>query len=260
MRQSSQDSRERILEAAITVFSERGKSGARMEDIGERAGINKAMVYYYYSSREILYGQAIEQIVRRAYTGIHEGLAPVGNGAGRQAPARPQAPTQVSTGAGHGAGSDQTEVHEDPIEMLERFVRLHFEAYSHDPAAAQLLLDALTHNPELVKRALKQALSERGTPHLQRLYDALERGKQEGVFREVDIDHLLISAIGMNLIHFLAKPMAEVLLDVPVGDHSTFSDRRLRNILNLILYGALTDKGRAQARQGAPWDKPVESG
>lgn len=46
--------KERILEAAAAEFAERGFDGARVDAIAKTAGVNKALIYYYYSSKEAL--------------------------------------------------------------------------------------------------------------------------------------------------------------------------------------------------------------
>jgi len=52
--------RARILEAAIRQFSANGLAGARTEQIAEEAGVNKALLYYYFKSKEDLYAAALE--------------------------------------------------------------------------------------------------------------------------------------------------------------------------------------------------------
>ena len=47
--------RARILDAAVREFSENGLAGARTEQIAEAAGVNKALLYYYFKSKEALY-------------------------------------------------------------------------------------------------------------------------------------------------------------------------------------------------------------
>lgn len=44
--------KERIMEAAISAFAERGFDGARVDDIAKRAKVNKALIYYYFESKE----------------------------------------------------------------------------------------------------------------------------------------------------------------------------------------------------------------
>ena len=53
--------RARILEAAVNEFSAKsGLAGARTEQIAEAAGVNKALLYYYFQSKQALYDAALE--------------------------------------------------------------------------------------------------------------------------------------------------------------------------------------------------------
>ncbi|MBC7123931.1 MAG: helix-turn-helix transcriptional regulator, partial [Pseudothermotoga sp.] len=54
--------RERILEAAKAAFSERGFDGVSMEEIAQRAGVRKPLIYYYFPSKEVLF----EEVWNRA--------------------------------------------------------------------------------------------------------------------------------------------------------------------------------------------------
>lgn len=58
----SAETRGRILDAALTEFSTHGLAGARTERIAQAAGVNKALLYYYFSSKENLYLAALEMI------------------------------------------------------------------------------------------------------------------------------------------------------------------------------------------------------
>ena len=52
----------RILRAAIQEFSTHGLSGARTDRIAESAKVNKALLYYYFKSKQGLYAAAIEGV------------------------------------------------------------------------------------------------------------------------------------------------------------------------------------------------------
>jgi TetR/AcrR family transcriptional regulator len=53
----------RILEAAADVFSEVGFSGARVDEIADRAGVNKAMIYYHIGNKDALYAEVIQNVI-----------------------------------------------------------------------------------------------------------------------------------------------------------------------------------------------------
>jgi TetR/AcrR family transcriptional regulator len=65
---------ERILAAALDVFSESGLEGARIDEIAKRAGINKAMLYYHIGGKEALYSEVIHQIVHHAAESIAKNI------------------------------------------------------------------------------------------------------------------------------------------------------------------------------------------
>src|SRR5690606_202556 len=52
---------QKIVEAAKQVFLEKGMAGARMQDIADRAGINKALLHYYFRSKEKLFEIIFEE-------------------------------------------------------------------------------------------------------------------------------------------------------------------------------------------------------
>src|SRR5262245_30229361 len=56
------DTEQRILDAAHTVFLHRGTAGARMQDIAREAGVNQALLHYYFRSKDRL----AEAVFRRA--------------------------------------------------------------------------------------------------------------------------------------------------------------------------------------------------
>ncbi len=58
----SENSKYRILKAARKVFAEKGYDGARVDEIAREAGINKAMLYYYFNSKENILREVIMNI------------------------------------------------------------------------------------------------------------------------------------------------------------------------------------------------------
>src|ERR1035437_2032941 len=61
----STETRGRILDAALSEFSANGLAGARTERIAAAAGVNKALLYYYFDSKEKLYLAALEMIAAK---------------------------------------------------------------------------------------------------------------------------------------------------------------------------------------------------
>ncbi|MFH1092016.1 MAG: TetR/AcrR family transcriptional regulator, partial [Pseudomonadota bacterium] len=63
---------ERILAAASQEFAKKGFFGARTQAIADAAGVNKAMVHYYYRTKEKLYSQVLRRSVGKLMTRVRE--------------------------------------------------------------------------------------------------------------------------------------------------------------------------------------------
>ena len=61
----SAETRSRILDSALSEFAANGLAGARTEQIAAAAGVNKALIYYYFESKEKLYSAALETVSAR---------------------------------------------------------------------------------------------------------------------------------------------------------------------------------------------------
>ena len=57
-----EESRAAILQAAVREFSREGVAGARTDAIARAAGVNKALLYYYFKDKETLYGAVLDQV------------------------------------------------------------------------------------------------------------------------------------------------------------------------------------------------------
>src|SRR5487761_1092029 len=69
--------RTRILLGAVRQFSQYGLAGARMDAIAKAAGVNKALLYYYFQSKGDLYSAALEdaagRVVESAFASLKSG-------------------------------------------------------------------------------------------------------------------------------------------------------------------------------------------
>ena len=206
------DSRQRIIGAATEVFAQKGKHGARMEEIAAKAEVNKAMVYYYYSTKDSLFRAILVTILRRVYDRVFDIL--------------------------DSEGRDDA----NPAEKVAGLVNAHFIAFSEDVRFAKILLNALANEPGDLKAALRIIRDQDETPK-PRLPEALLSAVEEGIlkreFRELDASQVLISVIGMSLIYFIDKPIAETLLNQKVESDETFLRGRGKGIIDLVLHGVM---------------------
>ncbi len=74
------DTAAKILEAADTLFCERGYDGASVRDIAEHAGVNKALVFYHHDTKEALFGRVVDRYYQghvQALQAAFEGCGPL---------------------------------------------------------------------------------------------------------------------------------------------------------------------------------------
>ena len=171
------DARERILAAALSEFSGHGLAGARMDAIALAAGVNKALLYYYFASKDGLYLAALEAVatkVRDASLAAATGDATPGHRVVRTALAHfDRILTQ----------------HEFQQLMQQEMIRIH----KGEPGAMSLLV-------EKVFRPLVTAFEATVTA-----------GVASGELIPVDWLQMWISTLGANVFFFLTARMFQQL-------------------------------------------------
>ncbi len=68
MTEDERQTEEKIFEAATDVFIEKGMDGARMQDIADRAGINKALLHYYYRTKDHLFDAVYQKVAEKIFS------------------------------------------------------------------------------------------------------------------------------------------------------------------------------------------------
>jgi TetR/AcrR family transcriptional regulator len=167
-RETSRRTRERILEAAVAEFAERGLDAGRVDEIALRAGINKNVVYYYFGSKDDLFTAALE----RTYEAIR---------------------------------TRQRDLHLrslDPLEGMRQLVVFTGGIWSQFPHFQRLLHSENLHGGRHVARS--ERIARLYNPLLDTLNDLLARGHAAGVFRaNVDPVDLYISITSLSA-HYVA--------------------------------------------------------
>ncbi|MDB5829357.1 MAG: transcriptional regulator, TetR family-like protein [Variovorax sp.] len=155
-------SQQAILDAAREEFALLGLAGARVDSIAERAGLNKRLIYYYFSSKDDLFLAVLES----AYASIREA---------------------------------EKELHLldlPPADAVRRLMEFTWTYYLEHPEFITLLNSANLHQARHLEKSKR--VREMNSPVIQTLGDILERGRKEGVFRGgVDPVHLYISIAGI---------------------------------------------------------------
>lgn len=140
-------SKEKILVAATHEFAEKGLQGARVDQIAERASVNKRMLYYYFGQKDDLFLAVLE----RTYEKIRDEERKL----------------------------NLTEV--EPVEAIRRLISFTWNYYLQNPEFIPLLNSENLHKAIHLKQSTK--IQSLHSPFVSMLEEVLMRGRQEGVFR-----------------------------------------------------------------------------
>jgi TetR/AcrR family transcriptional regulator len=172
-RAQSAETRATILAAAEREFARSGLAGARTDVIAAKAGVNKALLYYYFQSKEKLYLAVLEDHLKefnRQALAVLQGPGPAG-------------------------------------EILRQYVRLQFDFISgrqrHAPLFQQFLCAGGRSSQSLVRKYIK--------PRSQALDKLLQRGIRQGQFRRTDCFHTAVSIAALIVFYFSAAPVLQML-------------------------------------------------
>ncbi len=202
-------SRDKIIQAAIAVFAEKGKHGARMEEIAANAEINKSMLYYYFSTKDNLYTETIRYIIiSKFFTVIMSSISKF---------------REIS----------------DPVKKVRLLSHTYFKLFSRNAMYTKILMEALSNYPEEVSGIMKSFKKETGKSFPKIVLGLIEEGKAKGVFRDIDSRQAIVSLVAMNLFYFLAKPMAKVMLELSEENEELFLKEREEKVIDLFLNGIL---------------------
>ena len=172
--------RSRILDAAVREFSENGLAGARTEQIASVAGVNKALLYYYFKSKEELYKTALQFIVQRVLDNSLAALTP-----------------------------DST-----PGEQIVRFALNHFDRIHSQRAFQSLMQQEMMRLHQGEENALSSIVGKIFLPMMMRMRDLLADGIRSGELIKVDEWQIMYSALGANVFYFMSAPVVEMMFQV----------------------------------------------
>lgn len=205
MARESGASREAILLAARREFAARGFAGARVEAIAREAGINKAMLFYYFSSKEGLY-QAILQQVMTAFFRKVQGLV-----------------TPALT----------------PGEFLERFPELYIELCAGNPDFVRIVAFDLIHDPDNVCAVMAGIISRMTDFRPHPLFEVIRRWHAQGLVSEADPVQFMMNVVALSIFSFIGRPMVEAISGMRVADDGEFTRRRVASVVNVLKRGML---------------------
>jgi TetR/AcrR family transcriptional regulator len=196
--------REAILQAAERIFGDEGLEGARTDAIAAAAGVNKALLYYYFRSKNGLYRAVLE---------------------GYSADFNRQALEVLSC-----EGSARS--------VLLRYINLHFDfiaAHRHHGPLFQRMLMA-------DEKTYVRLAREQGLPRLKALLKVIERGMRGGEFRRMDSIHAVISLVSLIVFFFSSATVLRAVSGIDPYTKANV-ERRKKEVLEFVRYALFKNPG-----------------
>ena len=204
-----QQTEDRILEAAQLVFTRSGLAGARTQDIADEAGVNRALINYYFRSRDNL----AQAVFLRAAGSLF--------------------PALMKTLAG-----------EAPIEMkVRRVIDLEYDMLNENPYLPLYVLAELQYHPEKLRSLLHEKLpvADMKKAVIPTLQAQLDAAAAEGKMRPTQAEDLLLTLISLIIFPFAASGMIDIMMGISPADLRAMRNRRRDELAGFILRGLQPD-------------------
>jgi TetR/AcrR family transcriptional regulator len=185
-----------ILAAAERSFAEGGLAGARIDAIARAAGVNKALLYYYFRSKDGLYRAVLEEHMKDFHRRAGEALS--------------------------SSGSARS--------ILLRYVSMHFDLMSARPNYPRLFQRFMMAGG----RPLRQLAQKYIIPLGWQLAKLIERGVREGEFRPVHTAHTIVSLAALTVFYF-TSPVVRVAAPHDPYQRQRIAERK-NEVLKFIRY------------------------
>lgn len=179
---------EKIKKAALKLFTKKGFAATRTRDICEEAGINLALLNYYYRSKEKLFELVMTEILQNFFRGI----------------------TQIFN-------EEKTSVEE----KVKIFVASYTELLKQQPDLPLFIFHELRMNPE--KLASKMGVNEVFRSFF---FKQLQLDMDQKKITKVHPLHYIINMISMCVFPFIAAPLLKHLAGMDAKSYSVLIDER----------------------------------
>ena len=189
----------KLLTAARREFASRGLAGARVDDIAERAGVNKQLVYHYFGDKDALYLAVL--------AGVYEEI-------------RAQERALNLEGL-------------PPEQAIRKLIESSFDHLAAHPDFIVLLNDENRAGARHVRRSRK--LEAMHSPLVSLVGKILKQGVREGIFRRgINPVHLYISIAGLSYFFFSNTPTLSAIFGTDLSSAAAKRARR-KHVVDLVL-------------------------
>jgi AcrR family transcriptional regulator len=188
---------EKILTAARKVFISKGMAGARMQDIADEAGINKALLHYYFKNKEQLFNNIFSKLTQgfwQQITSIFESDTPL-------------------------------------FKKIENFCAVYIDKVLEDPYIPLFILYEMSQRPASF---IKTLFLDR-PPRPQKFIQQIQAEVKEGNIKPVNPPQLLMNMISMCIFPFIGKPMFKLVMNVDEPSFLTLMHQRKKDVPKFII-------------------------
>jgi TetR/AcrR family transcriptional regulator len=199
------ETEERILDAAHAVFLRSGTAGARMQEIADEADVNKALLHYYFRSKDGLAQAVFGRAARR--------LLPPALGA---------------------LASDAS-----IEEKVRQVVALEMEVLAETPDLPGYVLAEMHHHPERLEQLIASISgmvpSEIAPRLFGRLGEQLDEQIRAGRIRPISPEQFVVNLFSLCMYPFAARPLLTVLMGRGTEGFDDFIAERKRSLPDFFL-------------------------
>lgn len=189
---------ENILQAARDIFVQKGFSGARMQEIADRAQINKAMLHYYFKSKRALFEAIVSENINI--------LGP-----------------QLST-----AISGDTSIYTKLCKLVDSYV----DTILKHPNMPMFLLHEMAQGQKDTIEKMKRAIDEDHS--LTKMLHQIRLEQEAGIIKPIPPNHLVLSVMSLIVFPFLARPVFETMLEIPPEHYVKMMQERKTIVKEII--------------------------
>ena len=193
----NKNTEKQILNAAKNVFQTKGMDGARMQEIADKARINKAMLHYYFRSKQLLF----EAGFKNAFSLLAPQLNAILN--------------------------DESSI-EDKI---KNFTSNYISFIIKHPYLPSFIIQELNRNQDFILK-LKD---NKGFPNLDKFKKQVDEEVKKNIIKPISAEQLFINILALNIFPFVAKPLIMALTNADSKVYKQLMEDRKIEVANFII-------------------------
>lgn len=209
MTEQEKSTEEVIFEAAQKVFIEKGFNGTRMEEIARVASINKALLHYYYRTKEKLFKAIFERVFRSFM------------------------PQTISF----------LESDLPLFAKIEKFVDSYVDFILKNPFIPNFIIGEINRNPENIAEMLGNATGIVKNDVFVKFSAMIRMEIEKGTIRPIDPEQLIVNILGLCIFPFVARPIIQgIVFKGDKASYQSFLESRKKEVAHFVINSIKAEK------------------